>query len=170
MRYLDSAFRIIALAIGGVILLAIKYPLVAAISVIFLYFLGAHLQKRSFTRALTADVRLLSPIEYEQHCAAVLQNAGWQVKSTPRQDQGVDVIAELRGTRAVIQCKKYSRRAGNSAVQQIVAGRRHYGGTVAAVVAPSGYTRSACELAASNGVHLLHHSQLAGLEKIARIP
>jgi len=167
LRYFGSAFRIIAIAVAGLIVLAFHYPLLASLMVIALYFLGLHLQKQ---QSKNADVLLLSPIEYEQHCAAVLQNAGWQVKSTPRQDQGVDVVADLRGVRAVIQAKRWNKRVPNSAIQEVVAGKRHYGGQVAVVVAPSGYTRSACELAASNGVHLLHHSQLAGLEKIARIP
>ena len=41
---------------------------------------------------------------------------------------------------------------------------------IAVVVAPCGFTASAQELAASNGVHLLHHSALSTLERAARIP
>jgi hypothetical protein len=38
-----------------------------------------------------------------------------------------------------------------------------------AVVAPAGFTPSALALARSNGVHLLHHAQIAGLAKAARV-
>ena len=118
-----------------------------------------------------SHVPSMSPAEYEQYTARQLEQAGWNVTHCGRQgDQGCDVIAELRGFKAVIQCKLYRKRCGNSAVQEIVGARRHYGAQIMAVVCPAGFTESAQQLAASNGVHLLHHSQLHSLEAKARIP
>jgi HJR/Mrr/RecB family endonuclease len=116
------------------------------------------------------DVGLLSPIQYEHYCAGLLKNAGWQVKTTSLQDQGADVIGELRGIRLVLQCKKYTNRVGNAAVQDVIGSKAHYRAQVAAVVFLNGYTKAALALAQSNGVHLLHHDQLADLEMLARIP
>lgn len=113
----------------------------------------------------------MSPREYEQFAARQLERAGWSVLHVGRQgDQGCDVLADLRGFKLVVQCKLYRGRCGNDAVQQVVGARRHYDAQVMAVVAPAGFTRSAEQLAASNGVHLLHHTELAGLERAARIP
>ena len=113
----------------------------------------------------------MSPTEYEQFAARQLERAGWAVKHCGRTgDQGADVIAELRGFKAVCQVKLYRSRCGNQAVQEAVGARKHYGAQIMVVVAPSGFTRSAVELAASNGVHLLHHTALVGLERAARIP
>ena len=173
-RVIAGAFRMIGFALVVLFGIAVHWPLeTAAVLAVFLpiaFYRFQREEKRRRSALMTTDVRLLSPIEYEQFCAKTLRAAGWSVKTTPLQDQGVDVIAELRGVRAVIQCKKYRSRVGNAAVQQVVAGKRHYRAVVAAVVAPAGYTRAAEALARSNGVILLHHEDLAKLERLARIP
>jgi len=128
-------------------------------------------RKHRPARVFALDVRAMSPVEYEQFCAEALRRAGWSVRHVGGLgDQGVDVIAELRGIRAAVQCKRYSGRAGNDAVQQVVAGKRHYGAQIAVVVAPFGYTRAAEQLAHSNAALLMSHSDLASLERVARVP
>ncbi len=113
----------------------------------------------------------MSPLEYEQFSARLLGRAGWRVKHCGRSgDQGADLFADLRGFRAVVQCKLYRGRVGNSAVQEAAAARRHYNAQIMVVVAPNGFTKSAYALAASNGVHLLHHSELVRLAQLSRIP
>lgn len=111
----------------------------------------------------------LSPAQYEALVAARLRAAGWRARACgSRGDQGCDVLAERRGVRLVVQCKRLSGACGNAAVQQVVAARRHYGAHAMAVVCPAGFTRSARELAASNEVHLLHHDALDRLDGLAR--
>jgi HJR/Mrr/RecB family endonuclease len=113
----------------------------------------------------------MSPVEYEHFVARLLAQAGWNAMHCGQTgDQGCDVFAELRGFRAVCQVKHYRGRCPNSAVQEAVGARLHYRAQIMVVVAPNGFTRSAVELARSNGVHLLHHSALATLERAARIP
>ena len=103
--------------------------------------------------------------------ARQLERAGWKVLHCGKNgDQGCDVLAELRGFRAVVQCKLYRKRCGDEAVQQVAGARRHYNAHVMAVVCPADFTAAAQQLAASNGVHLLHHSALATLEGAARSP
>lgn len=116
-----------------------------------------------------SDVSGLSPLAYEDYCALLLRDAGWQARTTPLQDQGVDVLATLRGTKAAVQCKMYSSPVGNRAVQEVVAGRLHYGAQIAVVVSTAPYTKSAYVLAASTHVLLLHHDQLPMLERLAKI-
>lgn len=117
------------------------------------------------------DPLSLSPIEYEEYCAKLLKSAGWAVSTTKASgDQGADVVAELRGIRAVVQCKRYGSKVGNHAVQEAVAAKAHYSAHIAVVVCPLGYTRAANELAKSNRTILLGHNDLANLEKIAQIP
>jgi restriction system protein len=103
----------------------------------------------------------MDPIDYERHCALLLRRAGWTAQLTAASgDQGTDVLAR-RGRRSlVLQCKLYGRPVGNSAVQQIAAARAHHRADFAAVVSNADFTRHARELAASNGVYLLHHEEL----------
>lgn len=115
----------------------------------------------SYQGDLTHDVGDMTPTDYEVLCADILKKFGWDTEVTKAQgDQGVDVVAEKSGKRAVLQCKLYSRPVGNKAVQEVVAGRLHYGADVAAVVSNQPFTPSARELAESSNVILLHHEEL----------
>jgi HJR/Mrr/RecB family endonuclease len=169
----------IALIAGGLWHVATTYPVQFWLFGPLLLAGAVHLELRDRRLKREAlDLRLLdehvpsmSPIEYEQFTARQLERAGWKVLHCGRPgDQGCDVLAELRGFKAVVQCKLYRAKVGNDAVQQVVATRRHYGAQIMVVVAPCGFTTSAQALAASNGVHLLHHSALSALERAARIP
>lgn len=103
----------------------------------------------------------MDPVDYERHCALLLRRAGWDAEVTVASgDQGTDVLAR-RGKRSlVLQCKLYSKPVGNSAVQQVAAARVHHRADFAAVVSNADFTRRARELAATNGVYLLHHEEL----------
>ncbi|WP_220635950.1 restriction endonuclease [Georgfuchsia toluolica] len=104
------------------------------------------------------------PIEYEDHCASLLEKAGWKVSTTKASgDQGADIIAMKNGLTVVLQCKQYSKPVGNAAVQEAFAAKAHYSADDAAVVTDSGYTKSANELAQSTGVLLLHPEELSEL-------
>lgn len=105
-------------------------------------------------------------IEYEHFCASLLREEGWQASvSQASNDQGVDIIAERDGIEIVIQCKKYSTPVGNKAIQEVSAGRFHYGAQYAAVVTNSSFTKSAKQLANSVDVLLLHHSDLKNIDQ-----
>jgi HJR/Mrr/RecB family endonuclease len=109
----------------------------------------------------------MSPIEYEGLCATELDKGGWKATLTKGSgDQGVDVIAERDGIRLILQCKLYSNPVGNKAVQEAAAGRAHENADYAAVVSNSSYTNAARQLAQTNKILLLHHSQLATLDPL----
>lgn len=104
----------------------------------------------------------MTPTEFENFCAAQLRSLGWEARVTQASgDQGVDVIATKQGKKLVVQCKLYGRPIGNKAVQEISAARLHESADFAAVVGNQAYTPSARRLAATNGVALLHYSEMA---------
>ena len=93
--------------------------------------------------------------------------AGWEASVTMQsRDQGVDVIAEKNGLRVVLQCKLYARPVGNKSVQEAAAGRAHERAHRGAVVTNNSYTPSAEQLAATNGILLLHYRDLENLEAL----
>lgn len=169
-KLLVAGIRILVLGIGAYIVCLIKWPFwTLGISVAaYLYIRCAKQMEADRIRLL--DFKTLSPIEYEHYCAKLLSDAGWTVKTTPVNDQGVDVLAALRGTSAAIQCKKYTQAVGNAAVQEVISGRRFYSTQVAVVVSPVRYTRSARQLAERCGVLLIHHDQLKNLAVMAKVP
>ncbi len=116
-----------------------------------------------------ADADIISGEHYETLCRNLLQAQGWRVDTTPMTgDQGADLIADAGGLRVVIQCKFYSKPVGNKAVQEAHAAVGFHAGDRAAVVSNATFTRSAQQLARANGVVLLHHDQLADLERLIR--
>lgn len=109
----------------------------------------------------------MSPIEYEAYCAEVLKENGWSARTTKASgDQGVDVMAEINGNTVAIQCKKYSRPIGNSAVQEVSSGAKFWGAAYGVVVTNATYTRSARQLANAEGVLLIHHEELPQLKEM----
>jgi restriction system protein len=123
------------------------------------------------TKKISATPRQFSnsmtPIDFEAYCAEQLSASGWTAHVTNgSHDQGVDIVAEKGGKRIVLQCKLYSSPVGNSAVQEIVAGKLHEKADDAIVVTNSSYTPSARQLANTTGVLLLHHDQLRKLESL----
>ena len=107
----------------------------------------------------------MKPAEYEAFCAEELQQIGWNAHVTKiGRDQGVDVVAQKNGIRLVLQCKLYSQPVGNKAVQEVVAARAHEHAHFGAVVTNNRYTTAAQQLAATNSVALLHHSDLRNID------
>jgi restriction system protein len=107
----------------------------------------------------------MDPIDFEQMVADALTDLGWQTRLTKGSgDQGIDVVAEMRGKRVVIQCKRYASSIGNTAVQEAYAGKSFEKADYAAVVSNAKFTRGARQLAASTNVILLHHDELTQLE------
>jgi HJR/Mrr/RecB family endonuclease len=116
------------------------------------------------------NVDNLTGEEFEHYCADILRNSGWTVRVTQASgDQGIDLIANHGNVKAVVQCKRFSGAVGNGAVQEISAGKQHEQADHAVVVSNSTYTRSAKQLANSNGVHLLHFSELERLAEMLGI-
>ncbi len=107
------------------------------------------------------------PIDFEVWCVDKLIDNGWVAYKTPNTgDQGADVIAEKDGVRIAVQCKCYSVPVGNKSVQEVAASLLFYGADYGAVVTTSSYTKSAKALAQSNGVKLLHHTDLVDFDLV----
>lgn len=102
-----------------------------------------------------------SPIDFEGMCAAALRRAGWNASTTKGSgDQGADVVADLAGTKLVLQCKLYTGNVGNKAVQEVIAAKHFYSADLAAVVCKTEYSKSAKILAKTAQVEILSYSEL----------
>lgn len=101
------------------------------------------------------DFDLMSGKEFEQAIANLFKCMGYQVSTTPiTGDQGVDIITIRNGTRIGIQAKCYTGKVGNSAIQEVVAGKQYYYLDRCMVITNSQFTKSAIELAKANNVTL----------------
>ena len=116
----------------------------------------------SFKESPKASSNQEKGLTMEQDCMEILKKNSWEVRTTPQSnDQGADLIAERGMLKLIIQCKNYKSAVGNDSVQQALAAKSFYGGTVAAVVSKSGFTSSATQLAEKTDVMLLTIKDLA---------
>ena len=78
------------------------------------------------------------------------------------------MIANKGGRKIVGQCKRYSKLFDDTATTEIYTAKQHQQADEAIVASNAGYTIPARQLAATTGVHLLHHQELASFcERLA---
>lgn len=82
-------------------------------------------------------------------------------------DQGVDILADKDGVSYAVQCKHYTSKIPNKAVQEAYAGARFYGCDVPVVLTNSYFLPSALELGDEIGVELWDREELKRLIRMA---
>ena len=99
---------------------------------------------------------LMSGPQFEAFMANVFKALGYRTSVLGGSgDQGVDILlVDRNGQRIAVQCKNHSKRVGNRPVQEVFAGMKHHRCDQAWVVAPTGYTKGAYDLARSVDVSL----------------
>ncbi|OIJ13882.1 hypothetical protein BKP35_08520 [Anaerobacillus arseniciselenatis] len=103
----------------------------------------------------------MSGTEFEEFIYDLFKKMGYSVNLTPSSgDQGIDIVAVKNGLRIGIQTKCYSNSVSNKAIQEVVAGVKHYQLSKAIVITNNFFTKSAIALAQSNDVVLWDRSML----------
>lgn len=107
--------------------------------------------------------------EFEYFCAELLKEYGYtSVHVTSASgDQGVDIVANKDNTRCAFQCKRYSSKLGNAAVQQVNTGRNIYSCFRGVVITTNYFTTGAVHAAKATGVELWDRDVL--MDKINRL-
>ena len=121
----------------------------------------------------SVPVRVNSEMEgfqFEHYCADLLLQNGFQKAEVTQAsgDYGIDIKAEKDGVTYGIQCKYYTDKVGNHAVQEAYSGAQFYHCMVAAVMTNCTFTQHAKETAAANNVLLWDKDKLAGFEAAAQ--
>lgn len=112
----------------------------------------------------------MSGRDFELYVADIFSILGYEAFLTPETgDQGVDIILKKNDESIAVQTKRYSTSIGNSAVQEVIAGRIYYNCSRGIVITNNFYTRSAHELSVSDGlVELINRDGLEKLITLAR--
>ncbi len=115
-------------------------------------------------------IDLMNGLEFEEYVATRFRDAGFPVNTTPMSgDFGVDLIVSGNGHRVAVQCKRLSRPVGVAAVQQVVAGARHYGCNTAMVISNQEFTPAARELAHTHECSLVGRGALAAWDAVSAV-
>lgn len=100
----------------------------------------------------------MTPAQYEEHVGYMMREWGFgnvRVMGGTG-DFGADVLCtDTGGQKVCVQCKKYSKPVGVSAVQEVIGARGFYGCQRAIVATTTSFTPAARQLAEKNGVELV---------------
>jgi len=107
---------------------------------------------------------------FEAFCADLLEDNGYSNVTVTRGsgDQGVDIVAQIKGISYAIQCKNYSSFLSNKPVQEVLAGKNYYDCHLGVVMTNSYFGKSACELAQKTGVILWDRETLWQMLEVLR--
>lgn len=117
-----------------------------------------------------SDIDKMDGLEFESFCARLLAANGYEdIEVTQGSgDQGVDILCEKDRITYAIQCKRFDSVVGNSAVQEVFAGRQLYRRNVGVVMTSNYFTHGARELADATGVALWDRDVVLGMVAIAK--
>lgn len=102
--------------------------------------------------------------EFEKYLAVLFKKNGYKTQITrASNDYGADLVIEKDNVRTVVQAKRYSKKVGIKAVQEIVSAKNFYSAHRCMVITNNYFTDSAINLAKSNNVKLIDRDKLVAM-------
>lgn len=114
------------------------------------------------------EINQMTGFEFEDFLKNVFLKLGYNVVNTKLSgDQGADLIINNKKVSYAVQAKRYKGGVGNTAVQEVIAGKNYYNCDEALVVTSGRFTKSAVELSEKTNVILWDSNKLiAAIKKI----
>ncbi|MED3759697.1 restriction endonuclease [Peribacillus frigoritolerans] len=107
------------------------------------------------------EVDRMKGSEFEVFLQFLLQSHGYQARVTKGSgDYGADLVLDMPGKRIVVQAKRYSKKVGVRAVQEIVSAKSYYKADECWVITNNYFTAPALKLGNSNEVLLIDRDEL----------
>jgi restriction endonuclease Mrr len=132
--YLTNVARLAVLAVLVLVALAFIRVLIQ---------LGIE-QRRKRRLATTRDICALTPAQFEAYVAVLFEKAGYHVRRTGGSgDHGVDLVVKQRGTRGIVQCKRYEEPIGPSTIRELIGTMTNAGIKDGFLITTSGFTAGA---------------------------
>lgn len=101
------------------------------------------------------DIDIMTGLEFEKFIDLLFKKIGYLTEITKQSgDQGIDIVASKNNIKIGIQTKCYTNTVGNSAIQEVTAGKEYYNCNKVIVITNNYFTKSAIELANINNVIL----------------
>ncbi len=117
---------------------------------------------RLFHGATLRSIDAMDGMQFEEFLSVLFAHLGYRVQHVGMShDFGADLVLTSRRQRIVVQAKRYAGNVGIAAVQEALGAVQYYHGTRGMVVASSGFTESARELAVRSRIELWDRQQLA---------
>lgn len=138
---------------------AITYLIVSFIVVFTIsIFIRYCISKRYKTKLLNSGIQIIDKMsgeEFEKFLLVHFEKLGYKVKLTPKTgDYGADLILNKDGIKTVVQAKRWNKKVGIEAIQQIIGARSYYKADRSIVITNNFFTKNAVSLAKSSEVIL----------------
>lgn len=131
--------------------------------------LAARLRRPKLKAISLAQLRALSPSEFEVWVQGLFESRGYQVVNTPDSaDHGIDLRARAEdGSLAIVQCKRYSGAVGEPAVRDLYGVMEHEQAARGFLVTTGTFSQAAQQWAAGKPIELIDGQRL---ERLAARP
>lgn len=144
------------------------FEILAFLIVIFIFVMCMNLLKKkiihnNYIHSSLSKIDKMNGYEFEEYLFHLFKESGYKVKRTPKSgDYGVDLVLinPDNKEKIAVQAKRYKKKVGVSAIQQVVGGMKYYGCEEAIVVTNSFFTQPAIDLALINGVELIDRNNI----------
>lgn len=121
-----------------------------------------YIKTKKYLSSTLYAIDSMTGIQFEEFLKVHFERKGYLVKMTPKSnDYGIDLICKSRKITThtelngfVVQAKRYNKKVGVSAVQQVIAGMKYYDCQYGMVITNNYFTNNAWELAKKSGVTL----------------
>jgi restriction system protein len=107
------------------------------------------------------DVDTMTGVQFEYFLKLIFSQKGYKVQTTRViGDYGADLVMTAGNKKIVVQAKRYSKRVGIKAIQEVVSSIAYYKATEGWAVTNNEFTDAAIQLAKANGIKLIERNEL----------
>jgi restriction system protein len=107
------------------------------------------------------DVDSMTGVQFEYFLKLIFSQKGYKVQTTKvTGDYGADLVMTSGDKKIVVQAKRYSKRVGIKAIQEVVSSIAYYKATEGWAVTNNEFTDAAVQLAKANGIKLIERNEL----------
>ncbi|MFD2444095.1 restriction endonuclease [Bacillus sp. CGMCC 1.16607] len=110
------------------------------------------------------DVDTMTGVQFEYFLKLIFSQKGYKVQTTKvTGDYGADLVMTTGDKRIVVQAKRYSKRVGIKAIQEVVSSIAFYKASEGWAITNNEFTDAAVQLAKANGIKLIERNELINM-------
>lgn len=110
------------------------------------------------------DVDSMTGIQFEYFLKLIYTQQGYKVQTTKvTGDYGADLVMTNGDKKIVVQAKRYNKRVGIKAIQEVVSSIAYYKANEGWAVTNNEFTDAAIKLAKSNGIKIIERTELINM-------
>ncbi len=119
------------------------------------------LRKQKLKKSGILEVDKMKGKVFEEYLQVLLRNKGYKVNLTAATgDYGADLVLSTKDKKIIVQAKRYKKKVGLKAVQEVVSAKSYYKADECWVVTNNYFTEPAVKLARSNNAILIDRDLL----------